>query len=331
MLGRRSAESGRLGGSFARRTKGLVGVAALALASGGLYGLQNRTEEGLSIDGGTATLEAVWSMPGKECHGGYEVMVEGAVAEAEVALDLGVISSIPGVSTVTTYKASETMNGLVTNEICNAESPELLEQQLIIEDGPDGRKLTLNVEADAFTSTVYLTDPTDPGLFTSDNNFVAGVHDAFANVVKSLPGGLDVEGPDRISSQLRGYAMLGAFDTSSRGCGQLAWGLLRPLYAHELQIAVAADNNAFDPDIPVDPEDVTVNLPSEVTFTNQYTDQFKEIRGEIEAGGVNVSYPSAESLSENCKAAPDVQVEQRGGADNGGSRATTEPQPTQGA
>ncbi len=244
----------------------MIAAGAATLALGGLGLAHNffgsiKTETTLTA--GEGALKSTFALD-KECYGGYVNEVKGAKAEIN--------KKIFGIGT--TFKASETFNGDVTSEICNTG----IDGEMVVD--KKTHQTTVTIPATAFETTVYQTNPSDAKAWTSDNGAAVAIMKNFGNAVKVLPGGVDVKGGDELSSKLRGWALLSAYELSSKGCGTTAWPHIKDAYAAKIKDKVVANNNTFS-DIQITPQEVTVNLPDSVAFKNQYESQFADLQSKL--------------------------------------------------
>lgn len=255
-----------------------IGLVALTSTTAGtlgfVHGISGIVEDEVTLNGGTGTIVAAYRMPPNECHGGYDTEVAGAKAEFNKKINIGTFS-IP-----TTYKASETFNSVVKNEICNTGVDSKIEFD------KKSNHLTWTVPAKSLTTRVYTKDLTDEGMFTSDNGAAAAVYKNFANLVKVLPAGLDVKSADELRNRLQGWATLAAYTTSTEGCASIAWKYVKPLYEKEL--IKQAQSNALFGGRKLSPSDITINLPDQVEFKNQYAGQLDKIQDDFGRDGVTI-------------------------------------------
>lgn len=280
-----------------------AGVGGAALFGLGLWhGMMDRIDVAESADGGRGTIEDVYTLPPKECHGGYDVMIEGARGRLHVEADLKIY-------TQELLDAHMTFNGKMTAEVCNASDPELAQAQLEITTENGERKIEATIAPEALTTTVYATNP-EQVVNVWGGNVVTMAGDTFANIVKALPGDLDIRSMDKMQSRLAGLAFLAAAKTTSEACGPQAWELLREPYAQQVAEGIVAHYNV-DREHPISIDDVTVNVPEadQVKFTTQYTDQLNDKKEEMEKQ--NISWSAPDVSESDCEAAPNIQVEDR--------------------
>ncbi len=287
-LGERSPRS--------RWTMGIVASAAGALILGGTNNVRGLAdvEKSVAVAGGKGVLEEVYPLK-EECHGGYRSRVEGAKAGINHKF------KIFGATIPTSASASETFNGRVTNDVCNTGIAG--KQRINTKTG----HVTVTIPPEAFVTKVYQTDPTDPNAFTSDNGLEMALRKNLANLVKTLPGGLDVKGPDQTASWLRGLAVLGAFETASKACGEKAWQFMRDNYADSIADDIVADANRYRPDRPIDRQDVTVHLPETIRFEHQYGDQLRRTEEQLAGKGVTITRVDPASLQ--CESSGNLMVQ----------------------
>ena len=266
----------------------LVGAAVLGAVVGvaGFFHSKEIIKTETHISAGEGALKSTFELD-KECYGGYVNEVKGAKAEINKKL-FGKIG--------TTFKASETFNGDITSEVCNTG----VDGEMIVDSKT--HKTTVTIPATAFETTVYQTNPADTKAWTSDNGAAVAIMKNFGNTVKVLPGGLDVKAGDELSSKLRGWALLSAYELSSKGCGKTAWPHIKDGYADKIKEKVVTNNNTFNKDIQITPDDVTVNLPDTIAFKNQYEAQFTDIQSKL--AKADVKFAKIDPNSFVCKDMP---------------------------
>ena len=261
--------------------KTLAGV-ALVLAGPGLgfvHAVRGEVQDTVAITGGVGTLDPPYVMDPKECHGGYDALITGSRAEMKREF-----RGLP------LARASETFTGKVSNIVCNTG---VAGTQLV--DKNTGH-VTIKLPENAFSTFVFQTYPADPNAFVSDNGFSIAGYKALANYVKALPGGVDVKGPDQFASSFRGYALLAAYETSTRACGVKAWPYLKPIIRDEIVKQEVANANKYNSDKPKTAADFTVELPSDIMLESQYDKQLDAMTGELAAAGVTIQRPDPSEL-----------------------------------
>lgn len=240
-------------------------------------------------------LKSVFVMEEKECHGGY-------IATVNAKSELNIKKKIPftNIKVPTTLRASEEFTGDVTNEVCNT--------------GVDGERVTdldtgkihITIPAEAFTTTVYETNPADAKAWKSDNGFGAAMMKNIGNLVKVLPGGVDAKGGDQLQAKLRGEAKTAAYEVSAKSCGVKAWDILRQPYAEEIKESVVRENNQAIGAKQITEADVTVDLPEKIEFDTQYTKQFEDMQIAAKKHGVNFTLQDPAKV--RCRANPNIKV-----------------------
>lgn len=284
-----------------KRPRIIVGTSLFLAGSALAYGLgivhawRGATETDVALNGGKGTVTNVYVMPPKECHGGYDAKIEGAKAEINTRIKLG------GLRIPTTVRASETFNGTIANQVCNTgiNGTEVINKQT--------HHVTVTIGKEALTTMVFQKNPADPNAFTADNGIGVALYKNLANNVKTLPGGVDVKGPDQLQNRLRGWALLEAFDTSSQACGETAWKYLRSPYAEEIKKDVVAKNNTYA-DYKITEQDVTVAVPETVDLATQYGPQLHRTKDALREQNINITNVSAKE----CKPSAALQAPVRG-------------------
>ncbi|HSH18784.1 MAG TPA: hypothetical protein VK978_05370 [Candidatus Saccharimonadales bacterium] len=283
-----------------RNTAGATAILGAVYGYGVYDGFTDRLEVTESSRLGEGTITDAWTMPAKACHGGYEVDVRGAHARLNVQMDLGFMSQ-------EVFDAHMTYKGSMTAEVCHVDDPEKTQAQLLISQKDGEPVITATIAADAFMTTVYPTNPADPGSYVWGGNVVAMAGDSLANAIKALPGNLDMKSADELRSKLQGVAYLAGTRTVAEACGSQAWDLLDEDYAKEVAKGIMADYN-IDRAVPVKLENITVDVPApgKIRFTTQYADQLNEQAAQLTAA--NITYGTDNAADMKCKASPDIQV-----------------------
>jgi hypothetical protein len=263
------------------RTVLAAAILGTALAVAGWFLAQTIIQKEVKITAGEGMLKEVFIMPPKECHGGYINAVSGTKAEVNMKIHV----PFTPVEVPTTFRASEGFTGDVTDEVCNTG----INGQKTVD--TKNHKITIDIPPEALQTTVYQTNPADAKAWTSDNGMAVAIMKNAGNVIKTLPAGLDLKAGDELQAKLRGWALLSAYDLSTKGCGNTAWPHLKPLYAVEIKKGIVDQNNSALGATKITLEDVTVNLPDKVGFKNQYEEQFAAIQDKLVKSGVNFTMP----------------------------------------
>jgi len=300
VFGKLAAEGARRVGQMSpnkQRAAALAAVLAIAGADGALNALEGSPT--VTTEAGEASVTRVFSMPPKECHGGYDVEVNGAKAKINKAIPI-----LPD------NWASIEFNGKVTAEVCNSSDPNKSAYTVVIMDKGDDRHVTATLAPDAFTTTIYQTNPTDAGAYKYDNSIVGAAVENFSNFAKSIPVGVEMTGADAVQNTLRGLALEQAFADASGACGATAWEPLRPIYEEQLVSQVVDNNNLYaDQAHQITADDVTVNTPepSQIQFETQYSDDLEKIEKDFNDDGLTLTAASVSMA--NCTLNTNMQVQ----------------------
>lgn len=264
---------------------GTLFVAAGAVLGAGNYARHNPPiDKTNTISAGKGTVTSVSTFDVAEsCIGVYKDRVTDASAEFNMKVTLPWLGKVG-----TSYSAKSTYNGEQTTEVCNKD------MVLNFSYNKDTNKAELQVPGDAFSTTVYRTDPT-VNAFTHRNGVLMMIQRNFENEINVLPK-LAANKSDDLLGKLDGYAELAADQTSSEACGPKAWLYLEPLYEISLKKRLIGEANRWIPGNKLTLDDVSVSVTGKVNFTNQYADLLAKTKAQAGEHGVTFVLPDPNKL-----------------------------------
>lgn len=308
----RSSESGFIAlGLIPTAVK--IGGAALAacFGVGALLGVAHNfntdvsfgTEAGVTSSG-TGVLTGVYTIPRKTCYAAYTNDVNGVRARAEITGEIGPYV-IPAGRVL--WWESE-LNGNVTTIVCITDQPGSREEDL------SSGEVTIDLsDPDTFQVTNYFTptgDPDNPMARRTENDHSPLILPAqtLDAIIKSFTeGNLGIDG---IYSQLQNLTEAEAYHVSAQACGAAAWEHLVPLLEEAIKQEEIEYTREHDPASDISPDDISVKLPEEVAFQNQYfqpdkeDDEAKKFFENLTTSSVSQS-PSPDTIT--CDEAPDLR------------------------
>jgi len=285
------AERGSISTKLAMVAGSAIVAAGFALGAGENAIHHPMIKNETDVSAGRGTLTAVKKIVPEACFGVYEADINGATAKYSKTFKLGPLS-IP-----TSYSASSTFNGNLTNRVCHDSfSLEKIYDKTT-------KKYNVTLPGSAFHTDVYRTNPL-VNAFTPDNGFLMAKRKDIENDLNSI-GNISVHHTDGLMGTLNGLAELAADQTSTEACGHKAWIHLEPMYTDALQGELVADANYWAQQLGLKKSDFNVIYKGKITFTNQYANELKAAKVEADKLGVEMKLP--DPAITNCADGRDLQ------------------------